>query len=345
MDIRRRNVLKLVGTGVAVSTAGCLDDVGFGSDDSLDWGDGDYPAYESWLPAVDGQLVVSSLEWAALSDFEAYEEGDRETPPSSEDADETNALVEAENPILSVTATGALNTAFMVQGASFGTAGLTSIVDESGDDLAQSDLETTLEDALLVGDTLILRGEVDTAEVDAELTDPTYQYNPEFDPVDDHGEFAVYEHPHPSGESAEVVAVGPDAIVYSGNRNDPHGNVTRVLTAREDGDDRATEENERFGWLLEQAGDGEVVFAASDGPDADGKLGDAEAFASSLTFDADGGATGAFAAVFDEESDDPESELEDEFAESAADISLEVEGRRITASATWDDLEAALEGE
>lgn len=216
---------------------------------------------------------------------------------------------------------------------------------EDGGDFAADDLETTIDRFLTVDDSFVFFGDVDTDEITARLTEPENSYATEFERVDERGVFDVYGPVDAESESAQAFAVGDDVIVLSTTDDDPVAAVGRLLDARIDGVGRATDDFSDLGWLLETAGEGEVVFADYSRPDADRSSdGVLIGFLAGLTYEGETGASGDLGMAFTRLPAERESALEDLYGDTADDVSFEFGDDRVAASATWADVDAVLEG-
>ncbi|MFC4438476.1 MULTISPECIES: hypothetical protein [Natrialbaceae] len=349
MTLHRRNLLKLTGATAAAAvgtTAGCLETVG------LEDG-GEVPAYANWLHLdADGDVVFAYVDRGAL---ESLDEPDPEEDEDPDDwGDDEDAMIAY--PMLG---------AFVgIMGAGFGLwgTGLMGLVQSEGDDAddedgsTAGDFETNVAEILWVNDAIVLAGEIDTEEIDAELTtvpDDDF-FASEYERTGEIGDFERYE---PSDEDAmgpAVIAVSEDAIVFAGDDEDVDTEelIRGPIEAREG--DTAADAEPDVEWLLEEAGHGQLVFGGyvSDGDDADNANdpADDEEAADDAEFDQferatgicssldleDDGATGAFAALGDDLTAD-ESELEGALGSSAAEATIDVDDDRITASATWEE--------
>ncbi|SDJ55981.1 hypothetical protein [Natronorubrum texcoconense] len=365
MDLDRRRVLRLTGataTASMAALAGCTsaddgdDDDENGADDNDENGDTETETdsedetgesaglhdYERWLTSdADGELLFSYVDWAGLGEFE---DDDDEPVPDEDDAD-------VEDPMIELPMVGALIAA-MSAGFAAPSAGLGPIVDLEDDTLAADDAETTLDELLFVNETLLFLGDVATDEVVDALTEPDddpYAAGATFDHVDDVGDFELYESETDDdgfgAASSQAVAVGADAILLANDSEDVDGvdHVRSVLEAAEGDRERATDEREEFDWTLETAGEGHVVLGGYGGEEDLDDVEEANTIVSSLTFDADGGAEGDFAATFETIDDETESELETELGATADDRTLDIEDDRVTAWASWDADNEALE--
>lgn len=359
MALDRRTLLKLTGATAAASTtglAGCLDTVGLGGDEGTG---GNYPSYEGWLTPVDETIEFAFLEWAALEEFDDFEDETDDLVASDaadDDSDDSgdSDLVDEEDPMLQAPAVGAVLVAISVEFGLWGT-GLAGIATTNDDTDRQTavDFETTIDELLLVNNGIVLVGDVDTAEIVEKVTsepEDEYAMKTSYERTDEYGGYEIYE---PVGDEDRfgsspdnAIAVGDDAIVFSdGTEATAAADDVRTLLAVREGDgDRATDALAEFGWLLETAGDGQMVFG-SYGDTEDDSTADPEEAAESEFQNAIGlvsslsignEVTGEFAAVFETIDDETEANLEAELGTSAKDVSIEVDGDRVSASATWN---------
>ncbi|WP_440764290.1 hypothetical protein [Natronorubrum sp. DTA7] len=358
MNLDRRHLLRLTGataTASAAALAGCTsaDD----GDDDDENGDTDaetdpegetnessgLPDYERWLASdADGELLFSYVDWAGL---EAFEDDDGDDPVPDDDP------TDAEDPMLELPLIGVFLAA-MSAGFAAPSAGLDRIVDLEDDTLAADDAETTLDELLLVNETLVFLGDVATEEVVEALTDTDddpYAAGATFQHVDDIGDFGLYASEADDdgfgAASSQAVAVGADAIVLASDSEDVDGvdHVRTVLEAEAGDRERATDERDEFDWALEAAGEGHAVFGTYGGEEDLDDVEEASTIVSSLAFDADGSAEGNFAATFESIDAETEAELEAELGATADDLSLEIESDRVTARASWEADNEALE--
>ena len=367
MNLDRRRLLGLTGATAAASMAalaGCTsadegDDDGNGADDSDENGDTDengdngepesedasesttYPTYERWLASdAEDELLFSYVDWAGL---EAFEDDEDEPMPDDDHTDAEDPMLQL--PMLGLFV-GAMSAGFAIPGT-----GLDRIVDME-DDLAAADAETTLDELLVVNETVVFLGDIATDEVvDAltETSDDPYAAGTTFGHVEDVGDFELYESETDDDgfgdPSDQAVAVGPDAILLASDSEAADGidHVRSVLETEAGDRERATDERDEFDWTLETAGEGHVVLGIYGGEEDIDDVEEANTIVSSLTFDADGSAEGDFAATFETIDDETETEIESELGATADDLTLEVEDGRVTAQASWDADNEALE--
>ncbi|SIR54887.1 hypothetical protein [Natronorubrum daqingense] len=371
MTVDRRTMLKAAGTAAVLSTTGLAGCLGGNGDDDDSGSESDaLPAYESWIVMDDERATFAYIDWAGLEELEDDADDD-EADPTDPEEDDASDEYEDEDPMIAVPMAGMLAVAM---GASFGTAGtgLDTVIDMEGDALAADDAETTLEELLLVNDAYVFTGDVDVEEVETALLeehDDPLMDAATFEQTDEHGEFTVYEsEPEDDAEStatSDAVAVSAEAIVLApgGETDDGIDSLTPVLEGVEGDGERATDAEADIEWLLETAGEGQIVFGGygededdeTTAPDeeeleepnaaGDEEFDGATGIVASLSLEEDESADGNLAATFDSIDDETESELEADVGSSADDVTLEIDrdAGRVSASATWDADNDALE--
>ncbi|MFC4543527.1 hypothetical protein ACFO5R_16470 [Halosolutus amylolyticus] len=238
----------------------------------------------------------------------------------------------------------------------------------TGETADASDFETDVDVFLMVNDAFVLAGDVDTDEIDETLTEPPeseWGFKTEYEQTEEISGFSVYE---PAGadeddtsfgmEQDDAIAVSDDAIVFTAGSDDAEAieKIRGPIEAASGDGTRAADENDDFAWLLETAGHGHVAFGGyGDLEDDEGnetqdemdvdpdeadeleELDDAVGVVASLTIEGESESTGRLAAVFEELDDDAEATIEDELGASAEEVSHDVEGDRVTVSATWTE--------
>lgn len=368
MDYERRRLLRLAGltTASTIGVAGCLDSIGGNGDDDGDADNGGddpddnatetasetstdedeetestdeleafSPVYRPWLATDGDELQFASITASALEDRPLYEEA-----TAASQTDDVDPMVRL--PLIGViTGIGGL------RAAEFNTS-LDRIVGgyEDGGDFAADDLETTIDRFLAVDDSFVFFGDVDTDEITAILTEPENSYATEFERVDEREVFDVYQPVDAESESAHAFAVGDDAIVLSTTDDDPVAAMGRLLDARIDGVGRATDDFSDLGWLLETAGEGEVVFADHTRPDTDQSAdGELTGFLGGLTYEGETRASSDLGMAFTRLPAERESALKELYGNTADDVSFEFGDDRLAASATWADVDAVLPGD
>ncbi|WP_306059780.1 hypothetical protein [Natronococcus wangiae] len=364
MTLNRRTLLELTGAMAAASvgtTAGCLETVGLENDgDSED--DGEVPAYADWLRVDEnGRVGFVYVDWEALEALD-------DSGPNPEANEESEEWQDHEDAMVAYPMLGAVIGVITASLGLWGT-GLEGVVqpstDEDADESTGADFETNVEEFIIVNEAIVLAGEIDAEEVDAELTtapDDAFSMKSEYERTGEIGAFDRYERVEDDAMGPAVLAVNEEAIVFAVGDDDDTDAAEVVrgpIEAREG--ETAADENSDVEWLLEEAGHGQLVLGGygedldepvddepADEPvdnetaDDEASVSDAEfaelegliGICSSLELEADG-ATGAFAAIDDDLPD--EDELEDVLGTSAAEATLEVDDDRVTASATWEE--------
>jgi hypothetical protein len=315
----RRDVLKLAGA-TAAATVGAASTVTVTAQEN-----GDDPSdYSRWLSIEDAPLEFAYLDWAALEEYVADEleaaEPDEEVPPEYE-----------ADPMIAPVSEGALSTYFYValDLAQYRLGGLLD------DDEA---FDSSVEELLRTPEAFVALGAIDPGEIDARVTaDPEAEFIRRLERSDEIGAYDVYT---PVDADDAAIAVGDDALAVASEADDPIATLETLIDAAEGDGERATDESEAFGWTLSSAGDGDAVVGQY-GPDAGDEglvdfdyeeLEDAESVVSSLTVEDAETSTGEFAAVIEEPD---EAALEDLLGASGEDRSVDVDGDRVTAAATW----------
>ncbi|WP_247001843.1 hypothetical protein [Halosolutus gelatinilyticus] len=370
MELNRRTLLERAGATAAVSTgaiAGCLGggDSG-GSDDGAGENDGDseeagssLPSYARWLSWDEDEKATfyTYVDWAALD--AAGEAG--ETTGNWSDEGAENELLDQEDVMLALPMMSVLVVAFV---GGFGLVGtglsglLTTDESESSATGASTEFETTIDEILLVNDAIVMAGDVRADEIHDALTDAPeddWSVAIQYEETDAIGEFAVYEPGEgASREQGGAIAVGADGIVIANGSDggDAVGTLRGPIEASTGDGERAADRGGDFEWMLGQAGHGDTVFGGygefDDAGDVEGdvesvdgaeldELGDAKGVVSSLTIESETEWSGEFAAAFEELDGDAEAELEARLGASADEVSYEVDGNRVTASATWNE--------
>lgn len=179
-----------------------------------------------------------------------------------------------------------------------------------------------------------------------------------------------------TGGSDSAIAVGDGAVLFRSSDEGTDGPVEALRGPIETAAGertRATDEIDDFAWLLANGGNGDISFggygqaleetatptptptpddgmggiggqmgggetgATGDGLGADyAVLEDANGIASSLTVGESSGGSGEFAGIVP---DADESALRETLGSSAAESSVEIDGERVTATATWDEID------
>jgi hypothetical protein len=265
--LTRRRTLQLGGAVGLGTLAGCL-----GGDSAA----GSRPAYTQYVaPTDDDELTVFYTAW-------------EETGTNSEDSGGNQSQTEdplfsaATFPFLAVAFLGGftlgptgldvfLGGGFEVTTGGNATVGSESGGNETGDDSAE--FETEIDEVFIVGETVVLRGSIDTDEVDGILRNPSrgffgfvpIRYAPSEETVGDHplytaevaadevdGEFTVNES---DGDDESPVAVGEEEILVGSRET-----IERILDAKAGERERAAEAFDAVEWLVTTAGSGDSAF-------------------------------------------------------------------------------------
>ena len=388
MPANRRTVLKLAGAAMTVPAggmAGCL------GEDSSKSGAAVNASYDSWLWMETGDdgtegVVFAYLDWATLREF------DQVTETTSGNESNTG-LGGVQDPMVASPVAGLFLVMFGAGFGLFGT-GLNGLLnppeEESGGNETSSeydgggfeqstaaDFSTTIDDLFIVKDVIVMGGDVDTDEIERKLTgaDESEQSpgTKTFEEADSLGGYTVYE-----PEQSESGSDGVNAI----NTGDPSGfavdenaivlfdlsdraQLEAAIEAQNGSRERATVTNDDFGWLVDTAGSGHLVFGgygselerteespggstSQSGDETTEQSGGTETLnidgtvglSSSLTFVGTSVTTGSLALQFDKSVDEIEDskieQLKEQLGSSATEQSITVDGDRLSASANWD---------
>ncbi len=318
MTPNRRDVLKLAGTTAAIATVGPTGAATVAAQDD------ELPAYSQWLAPENGTLEFASLDWASLEEAVADELA--EADPGEEVPPEYEA-----DPMIAPVSEGALSTYFFV-GLDLAQYRLGRLLDDD------ETFDSSVEELLQTPEAFVALGSIDPAEIDARVTaEPEAEFIRQLEQTDGIGPYDVYT---PVEADDAAIAAGDDALAVASETADPIATLETVVGAAEGDVERATDESEAFAWTLSSADGGDAVVGQY-GPEAgsDGlvdfgyeELEDAEAVVSSLIVEDAETSTGTFAAVID---DPDEGALEDLLGASGENRSVEVDGDRVTATATW----------
>ncbi|ELY57117.1 hypothetical protein C491_11458 [Natronococcus amylolyticus DSM 10524] len=314
----RRDVLKLAGA-TAAATVGTASTVTVTAQENGD----DLPDYSRWLALADTSIEFAFLDWAALEEFVTDEleeaDPDEEVPPEYE-----------ADPMIAPVSEGALGTYFYV-GLDLAQYRLGGLLDEAA-------FDSSVEGLLRTPEAFVALGTIDPGEIDARVTaEPEAEFIRQLERTDGTGAYDVYT---PVDASDAAIAVGDDALAVASETDDPIGTLEAFVGAAEGDGARATDEGEAFAWTLSSAGGADAVVGQS-GPEAGDEgvvdfdyeeLENSETVVSSLTVEDAETSTGEFAAVID---DPDEAALENLLGASGEDRSVDVDGDRVTATATW----------
>lgn len=331
-NLTRRQALQLGGATALIAVAGCI-----GDDDDTGGTTGDAPAYAEGIPTVDDEVFILYLDIEGLDELEDELEDEDDGPQ-----DDDSEFGEIEDPLLGLATAGLIGIAFVAGFAFIGT-GLSGILDD------EDEFETSISELYLANDAVVAGGDIDTDEVDDALTDvPEGGFMTAYEQVDEVGNYVFYE--PADGNQEQVLAVSDNRILLGDTRPE----IDPIVET--DSGDRAPaiEEYEAFEWLLSTAGHGHLVFAgySPDGfedeepAEVEGETDEfeeiigANGLSSSLTL-GDREMNADLALEFDELSEETRAEieelLEEETAALAETYSLEFDGNRVVASATYSE--------
>ncbi len=343
MTSNRRDVLELVGVTATIATAGAavpgiataravVDD---------DHPSDELPTYGRWLTLDDGWVDFAYVDWTTL---ETYVEDELEEAGAAEDT-EVPPELEAD-PMIAIPSDGLLGL-YLSAGFELAQYGLGGVLDAD-------EFESSVEKLLRVNDALVVAGSMEPEEIGDRLTaEPEATFVTQLERTD---EIAGYDVFTPVEDDVdEAVAVASDAIVIGGGEDGEQAATRAILErtiAAAGGDDRATDESEPVRWLVATAGHGDVAVGQYNDPAADEpaarpdedrglvdpafeELTDADGLVASLTVEDESTSTGSFAAIVDE----PDAELEALLGASADERSVEIDDDRVTATATWRELD------
>jgi hypothetical protein len=328
MTHTRRDVLRLAGKTAAIATVGTTGTAAVIAQETVDG----VPDYSRWLALENGGLEFAFLDWASLEELVASEfeeaEPDEGVPPEY-----------GADPMVAPVSEGALATYFFV-GLDLAQYRLGRLLDDDGD------FGSTVSELLRTPEAFVALGAIDPAEIDARVTaEPEAEFISQLEQTGEIGAYDVYT---PVGgddlDAAIAVSDGALVVVSDGTVDNSVARLEAFVDVSEGEAERATEESETFAWALESAGGGDAVVVQY-GLEAVAvdenrgvvdfdyeELEDAETIVSSLTVEDAETSTGEFAAVID---DPDESALEDLLGSSGENQSIEIDGDRVTATATW----------
>lgn len=330
MSYDRRTILKLTGATAAASAtglAGCMDLLSSGDDD---------PGYDTWVADDEDGFYVAAVDWEAFQEVDELE-SDRD----DEDEDE----VETEDPMLETPMIGGALVAVSVGWGLAGT-GLESLVDEE-----EEAFDATVDEVIYVDDGFVLHGAFEVDELADALEDD--EDDVAYEASGDAEGYDVYELAENDTEFLSppgAIGVNEDAIVVADVDADdePVAALEDLLAVGAGDGDRAVETNDDFAWLVEEAGDGDLLIGfygeePDETDDGDGLFGETTGLLASFSLEGDGSASADFAATFDAIDDELEAELEADLGSSADEVELELEDDRVSASASWDAYGEELE--
>ncbi|WP_141551630.1 hypothetical protein [Natrinema sp. CBA1119] len=337
--IQRRRVLQLSGATLAATAAGCL-----GGDSGNGNGNGENtagtPAYAEWVATVDGEVAVSYVDMMALNDLDSEED---------DSSDDSGNLEDIEDPMIGVPLSGMFVAMFT---AGFGLAGtrLSNLITFDEEQTNEDEFDTSIDDLLITNETIVMTGDVVTDEIDSTVTAATesdYGAEVQFEQTSEVSGYTLYE-PAGDGQQETVLGVSGNAIIQGESKAD----VERVIETKQGDGTRAVDEFETFERLLTTGGNGHVVFGgyspdgfdieneqSSEGSEQDTQfeeLEDANGVVGSLTI-SDSESTADMGFDFDDIDDAKRDELESVLGSLGSDVSVDVDGGFVSASATYSD--------
>lgn len=321
--ISRRRLLQLGAAGTATVVAGCSGVLEARSEEP--------PAYADWIPADDGKAN------AIYVDLAGYPEPERVT---SEDA----SVGDIEDPLLGLPLVG-LFAGFLslVPPRSAGLGPVLGLAAEERDE----GVESRASELVAADGTAVLTGDIDPVEAGELIrAAPESEFAPAWEPTDGFEGYDVYE----QEDDGKILAV-EDGTVVSGERE----GVEALVGVGQGERARAVEEFEPFGSLLGATLDRLMTFALYDEEGLDDRTRDgdqigagfAEAegalgLVSGMDLSPESGEiTAEMALEFDELEADREQTLQDALGSAGADVDVETEDDRFTATATYDETDVS----
>ncbi|PGF15491.1 hypothetical protein CP556_04670 [Natrinema sp. CBA1119] len=331
--------MQLSGATLAATAAGCL-----GGDSGNGNGNGENtagtPAYAEWVATVDGEVAVSYVDMMALNDLDSEED---------DSSDDSGNLEDIEDPMIGVPLSGMFVAMFT---AGFGLAGtrLSNLITFDEEQTNEDEFDTSIDDLLITNETIVMTGDVVTDEIDSTVTAATesdYGAEVQFEQTSEVSGYTLYE-PAGDGQQETVLGVSGNAIIQGESKAD----VERVIETKQGDGTRAVDEFETFERLLTTGGNGHVVFGgyspdgfdieneqSSEGSEQDTQfeeLEDANGVVGSLTI-SDSESTADMGFDFDDIDDAKRDELESVLGSLGSDVSVDVDGGFVSASATYSD--------
>lgn len=243
---------------------------------------------------------------------------------------EEDLIGDTEDPLLLIPALG-VQTVLRLS-VTLEAVGLGPLLDRDG-----GEFESELEALAVAGQAFIAAGTIEPDEVDDVLREDTEDGLGPFEPVDDIGEFTLYQ--LEAGDAENTLAVSSTEIISAGTRPP----VERAVEAAEGDRQRATEEFAPFEWVLDAvdehhialAGHGELPTDPDEQP-AFESLADSVSFAATHRFGTDD-VTAEAAAVFESAAalDDVSDGIEASFGSEGEDVALEFDDDRFSVTGTY----------
>jgi hypothetical protein len=311
-----------------------------------------------------GVTFVSS-DWKKLSQMDAAS-----TSTGSQGSGQT-LKEDVNDPMLSAAVGGLFLIGFGVGFGLYGT-GLNGIItyeQEDGDDeesestssKTAADYTSSVDKIIAVNDQFVLLGDIDTAEISEAVSGSALVKREGLDDYTVYGPEEV-DSEEQSGSSfssgtGSGIAVNSEAIIMFDAKN---REALETLVATKAGEStRATEANSDLEWLINTAGSGDLVFGGygsqlededssqsqtgsqseTDSEESSLDIESAIGFSSGLTFDGSSSTTGSMAVQFEKSIDQLDQskidKLRAETGSTASEQSVEIDGKRLTATATW----------
>jgi len=338
-QLDRRRYLELCLAGTATALAGCLGD---GSDTAN-------PAYADWIPATDNGVRYVGVDLAIADEdgdttfltplVPRFTGGDGEQPSYRPDL---SGVENPDDPLLALpvrTAVGPIAGAALA----LGVLGLGSLVDPEGD--------SPLDRLHSIDGTIVATGDVATASIDGRLRagTPDDGGTVPFDAAGELAEFTLYD--AVPDDEAVWVAVSDDALIVADTRDRAVAVVESVRGDRE----RLIGGSETFEWLADAAGSGHLVVGWYDATDVTefhwedvsepvhGVFTSAQDVLASATFSPEDGSMTVDLAVETAGGGDRRDELEAALGSASGDSSVSIDGRRLSATGTYDGEAIELE--
>ncbi|MXR50134.1 hypothetical protein GRX03_00725 [Halovenus sp. WSH3] len=342
--IDRRTMLQLGGAATVAAIAGCSS----GSDDGDSGGSGS-TGYEQYLAVRNNQVSFAYADFQALQEFNTGDSG----------GGGSQGDLGLDEPMLAPV--GGLLLIGFAAGFQLGALGLSGLIQtESG-----SELSSQGNQILLSNGALVVVGDMDTDEIDSQLTSESEgSFATQYEQTDESNGYTFYEPANSDSgmtTSSGVAAVSGTELLVAESRE-----LVDAVISAVGGDGRAVDEFDEFRWLLDNGGDGLVALGGY-GPDGfsgfggqsggsggqndgsggqnDGSGGSSETelsfvqnsggFVGSISFDGEQ-VTSVIAASSDGIAETDQGQIESEFQSDRTDVSVDFQGdNRLVAEATY----------
>lgn len=317
----RRRLLQLGAAGTVAAVAGCSG--------ILEARGEDPPAYADWIPANDGEANAIYVDLTQYRELEGA---------AGEDAG--GNIGDIEDPLLGLPFTGLFAGFFSLVAPT--RAGLEPVLGLEAEQ-RDEDVESRASEMIVSDGTTVLTGDIDPTEA-GELIEagPDDEFATAWEPADGFEGYDVYEQ-----EDGEKILAVDDGTIVSGERE----GVEILIQVGRGNDARAVDEFEPFGSLLRTTQDRLMTFAlyaqeglddlTGDGDQIGAGFGEAEGalgLVSGMDVSPESEEiTAEMALEFDELEEDREQTLQDALGSAGADVDVETEEDRFTATATYDE--------